>query len=268
MTALSKLWHTLGRAVSARGRSRGPRGGCGHAGVDYYYLGHHKCATNWMRAFIRPVCELAFYNYQARQGDRSSDILDPDRPHTFFIYVNATPAVLASVPDHALGFHLIRDPRDVLVSDYFSRKHSHRAGSPGKQVLRDYLLSHGLEDGLLHMLDHCNYFKQIRDWPLGERSNILTVRYEDMLADEQGTFRRILEHLALEIGERELTRIRKACSFKRLSGGRERGEEDQTHHFRKGVAGDWVNYLVPGSAIREAFYARYGDLTEKLGYEP
>lgn len=107
----------------------------GHSGVDCYYLGHHKCASNWMRAFVRQVCQVVGYNYDVIGGDRSNAISSRWRKHTFRLYVNSTPEDVATVPADARGFHLIRDPRDVLISDYFSRKNSHRVDTPEKAEL-------------------------------------------------------------------------------------------------------------------------------------
>jgi hypothetical protein len=55
-------------------------------------------------------------------------------------------------------------------------------------------------------------------------------------------------------------------SFQRLAGGRRPGEEDPASHYRRGVAGDWRNHLTPRHLV--AFRERFGDLPERLGYEP
>jgi hypothetical protein len=53
--------------------------------------------------------------------------------------------------------------------------------------------------------------------------------------------------------------------FEAQSGGRERGSEDVGSHYRKGIAGDWVNYFTREHA--EAFQDKFGDLVGRLGYE-
>jgi hypothetical protein len=238
-----------------------------HPASDIYYLGHHKCASNWMRKFMYEICQIISYNYIVFGGDSSKNIASRWRHHTCYLYVNSTTEHLESVPSHARGFHLIRDPRDVLVSDYYSRKNTHRVDTPWKRNLRDYLVAHDLEEGLLHMLDHCTYYEQIDGWNLGSRSNILDVRYEDLLVDEIGVFRKILQHLHISIPAEALQDIIESCSFKAMSGGRARGVEDQHSHYRKGMAGDWQLYMPKGGTVYKAFNNRFGRRLHSLGYE-
>ena len=62
-----------------------------------------------------------------------------------------------------------------------------------------------------------------------------------------------------------LARILKRHSFIRNTNGRKQGQENVTHHYRKGVAGDWRNYFTP--RVTKEFKQRYGDLLIELGYE-
>lgn len=236
--------------------------------AECYYLGHHRCASTWMRRFLRLVCGAIRFNYHIRGGggDGGGDVILPDGRHAFYLYVNSTPAALEEMPENALGFHLIRDPRDVLISDYYSRRYSHSMGGAWKAQLRDYLETHSQEQGLLHMLDHCTYFRQIEGWPLGTRPNVLEVKYEDLLGDESREFRRILEHLQITMSDARLDEITGRCTFNAVSGGRERGQEDIKSHRRKGVAGDWKGYFARYERLKTAFYDRYGEMLKELGY--
>ena len=56
-----------------------------------------------------------------------------------------------------------------------------------------------------------------------------------------------------------------AQRFEARTMGRERGVEDVTSHFRKGMAGDWINHFTREHT--EAFHAHFGDLLIRLGYE-
>jgi hypothetical protein len=53
--------------------------------------------------------------------------------------------------------------------------------------------------------------------------------------------------------------------FAAKAGGRDRGDEDQSSHYRKGVAGDWRNHFTP--VVEREFKDRWGDLVMTLGYE-
>jgi hypothetical protein len=54
-------------------------------------------------------------------------------------------------------------------------------------------------------------------------------------------------------------------SFEKWSEGRERGEEDSSAFYRKGIAGDWKNVFTERD--REIFKEAAGELLIRLGYE-
>jgi hypothetical protein len=55
-------------------------------------------------------------------------------------------------------------------------------------------------------------------------------------------------------------------TFSKMAGSaRTVGQVDENSHYRKGVAGDWVNHLT--EAHLEVFYRRYPGLVERFGYE-
>ncbi len=92
------------------------------------------------------------------------------------------------------------------------------------------------------------------------------LRYEDLIADDLGLLTRLLIHdLGLPVAEDRLHQIIMANRFERYTAGRRRGEEDRAHHYRKGVAGDWVNYF--SEPVKRAFKGRYGGLLVQMGYE-
>ncbi|MGB5967761.1 MAG: hypothetical protein WBG70_05460, partial [Spirulinaceae cyanobacterium] len=53
-------------------------------------------------------------------------------------------------------------------------------------------------------------------------------------------------------------------SFKKLSGGRKPGEENQLSHYRKGTPGDWRKYFKQETS--SFFRSITGDLTKQLNY--
>ena len=234
---------------------------------DLYYFGHHKCATHWMRRFLKPICRDLRYNYKVGGGRQPNGAATNSYQRTFFLFVNSRTKDIAGLPERLRGFHLIRDPRDAFVSNYFSRRYSHPIHSENQEELRHYLNEHDLEEGLVHLLRDDDAFRQMEDWDSDTFPNVMEVKYEELLADEFAVFSRILAHLGITVPQRRLRKIITKCSFERLSGGREPGEEDAQHHYRKGVAGDWTNHMPPGSRAFQEFDQRYGHLVEKFGYE-
>jgi hypothetical protein len=163
------------------------------------------------------------------------------------------------------GIHLVRDPRDLLVSAYFSHKFSHSTnGWPSLATHRYRLKSLTFEDGLLLEIDfNKSVFEAMADWKLNPF--ILELRYESVIEAELKYIQLICDWFEWNIPYHELLAIVNAATF-RVLASRNRGEEDLYSHYRKGVANDWMNYFTP--AVKQVFYSLYEPLLLKWGYEP
>src|SRR5215207_2983012 len=151
-----------------RRRVGGARTGSGPSADELLcYFGHHKCATQWMRRIIADVCpaigreQVIFNNPQDFDKDLAAAIPDPRR--TFLCYMNADVRYLRSI-GRLRGFHLVRDPRDVVVSAYFSHLHSHPLfGELGEH--REKLQSVPETEGILLELEGRKHqFQAMLDW--------------------------------------------------------------------------------------------------------
>jgi Sulfotransferase domain len=208
------------------------------------------------------------------------------------------------------AFHVIRDPRDIIVSGYFSHRNSRPADHPAASAWglahiaahRERLLSVDKEEGLLLEMEFARQeLLDLAEWDY-ERPEVLEVRMEDLSARPYEGFVDIFRHLELLPGEepsggrelasvwarrtlnrissrRGLTALRRpmpataeillgavyGLRFEAATKGRRAGVEDTASHYRKGVAGDWVNHFTQVHV--DAFDERYGGLLERLGYE-
>jgi hypothetical protein len=152
------------------------------------------------------------------------------------------------------------------VSTYFSWRYSHRIAEKKQRKIREDLKRLNTEDGLLYTLDHFYYYEEIVNWKLGSSPHVVDIRYEDLIADELGTFRRILSALEIQIADERLAAIASEASFESLSG-RKRGKENPRSHFRKGVPGDWKSYFGSDGPLKSAVYEKLEPLILRLGYE-
>lgn len=185
--------------------------------------------------------------------------------------------------------YVVRDGRDVVVSMYFFQVRHLRQRTPitGARAHRNFTYLFGpdydAEDvksnlpkyienlssrplGVIVGRRRSSQFKpwpeHIRDWI--NRNGLVVVRYEDFLKAGAEQLGRVAEYLNVKVGEELLKEIVENHSFEKLTG-RHAGDEDRSSFFRKGVAGDWIEYFTSDAA--QAFQEFAGTLLIDLGYE-
>jgi hypothetical protein len=105
----------------------------------------------------------------------------------------------------------------------------------------------------------------IEDGPALFGDGYTEVRYEDLLERPNEEVERLLGFLGVDTDERLVEHCVGSASFEKLSRGRERGQEDPSSFYRKGVAGDWKNHF--SEEDRRVFKEEAGELLIRLGYE-
>jgi hypothetical protein len=290
------------------------------------YFGHHKCASTWIWGILHHVARetgrthhLVIDDLTPRSHGPLRAIAPGGRTGTsrkfprseLAAHLNDADLVSCITADMEQvglvsaerGFHVIRDPRDLIVSAYFSHRNSHPVdGVPHLEEHRERLQAASKEDGLLLEMEFsAGALLDMADWDYG-RPEILELKMERLTADPYATFLDIFEHLGL-LSEEEPAearallrawtgRLRNRLSsrshlgalrsptpvsgetllgivyaqrFAAKAKGRRAGEENAHSHYRKGIAGDWVNHFTPAHV--EAFKDRFGNVVERLGYE-
>lgn len=283
------------------------------------YCGHHKCASQYIKTILGQSAILMGWSmkvdsipsqlpmgYHLREPFASRILAKQEMlargAYDLICLENADSEALAVLEAHHdyRGFHVIRDPRDIVVSGYFSHRYSHPRSeykSPWLWQHRSHLASlPDLESGLLAEIEFCStYFARLHEWNY-QNPNILEIRYEGLIVEPMVTFMQIYRFwgirvpafapLALaqllpnyvqyrlhgrslpkrtDLPQLVLWLLLRRHAFARKSGGRARGTENIEHHYRKGIAGDWRNYFTP--RLKDAFKQGYPNLLSKLGYE-
>jgi len=237
------------------------------------YFGHHKAASQWTGAILGDLAASLGLRTLTIYGSYDWD----GYPSLGAAVADASPDVLVDsnawqVDADSLGpvrrFHMIRDPRDMIVSGYFSHRYSHPEVFAELPPHRAELSALGIDAGLSREIEFSGQFiDAMSTWNYAQ-PHILEVRMEDVIEDPVAHWTAIVAHLGWPRPASDpefLAEILERHSFRRMAGGRDRGDLDIRHHYRRGVAGDWRNYLNVEHLAQ--IRRRYGDLVERLGYQ-
>lgn len=232
-----------------------------------FHVTHWKAGSTWLSRILGR-CDRARI-VRSRQG--VAHVLDdPIEPGGVYprVYLTREEFESVSLPASWRRFVVIRDLRDTLVSAYFSTKFSHRQNpeNPFLSEDRERLQTMGAKEGLSWMLDQPVVTKSAKIQDSWTRAEVPLIRYEDLVEHDIRILKRVLiDECEFSLSPHQVRRIVRDSRFERLSGGRTRGDEEITSHFRKGVPGDWRNYFT--GPLKKAFKERWGQLLITTGYE-
>lgn len=273
------------------------------------YFGHHRCGSNWIVNVVKEAGYLL--GLKLSKGLHRPQLFNFDLPSyvkkhdiDFLCYINADHTFVRKLVDFR-GFHVVRDPRDIVISSYFSHLHSHPTdGWPELIEHRKQLQSVSKEEGIFLEMGFRSWeFEHLRAWNY-TLPNVLEIKMEELSNKPAGEYLRIFRFLGLVadgqdqdelsplldafvmnlnklhflshgviplrlerrgLSVAQLRRSVERYSFSNLAGGRRKGEADVKSHYRKGQAGDWRNHFTDEHVQR--FKERYHGLLLKMGYE-
>jgi len=163
--------------------------------------GHHKCATMSLNTIAGAVCQRLGLRFGAVYDEFqiNNDLADYCRKKRidFVSYGNADTRYLQEMPEHK-GFHIIRDPRDIVVSAYFSHRNSHSTSTWTElQSHRANLQKLDKDEGIAEEIRfRQRSFDHLQSWNF-EQPNILEIRFEDLIGRHYESMLMIFDHLGL-----------------------------------------------------------------------
>jgi hypothetical protein len=227
------------------------------------HVTHWKAGSQWIRKILTDCCPERIVKPQL---DNAHISRQPVRRGAVYPTVYATRQELdqLALPSFVRRFVVIRDPRDTIVSLYFSTKISHKVIAPIIQERREHLEAVDVAQGLQYLIKESVAIAEIiRSW-LGGSDPLL--RYEDLLQNDEAILERVLlDHCKLPVSRQVLLEAVRNNRFEVLTKGRSRGHEDVAAHERKGIAGDWRNHFT--EPVKAAFKECFGNVLVEAGYE-
>jgi hypothetical protein len=240
---------------------------CGYQNI--YHCTMRKAASQWIQALFTDPLVYRYSGllpYVPRYYKwRHPQAIPPGRA-ALSLYLSYKRFETLPKPESHRAFFVLRDPRDIVVSSYFSSRNSH---TPMGDVLevRKVLQEKPMKEGLLYVIDHLakkRTFSGLRSWAIAADSGTTRLfRYEDLTGERQlDEVNELMRHCGIVIPPAELEGLLSRYSFSRMRSDRESAAP--TSHYRKGKPGDWQNYF--DDDVYAAFAAATGNLVDLLGY--
>jgi hypothetical protein len=187
----------------------------GQPGTTLAYFGHHKCGSTMILKVIEKVRRFLDLSHEHFHSPKvwgyetnhlTLDAVARQRRLDIVSYISADPALLGP-KDGLRGFHVIRDPRDIVVSSYFSHRYSHPTdGWPELVEFRKVLERLPKDEGLIENMKFTaklpidgwttDLFRTLREWDYGS-PNVLELRFEDLVANPYQGFLDVFDFLGL-----------------------------------------------------------------------
>jgi hypothetical protein len=239
---------------------------CEYANI--YHCAIRKTASQWVKAlFSDPLVyrHSGLLTYDPRYYHWSHPDLCPRGRIALSLFITRDRFDRINKPERHRAFYVLRDPRDLVVSSYFSNRDSH---SPMGDVphLRQALRDKPRKEGLIFLIDDLaakGRFASLKSWVEAPESDEVRIfRYEDLTGERQAEeVGELMRHCGIHIPPDDMAELLSRYSFARMN---DRQAAGAVSHYRKGEPGDWRNHF--DDDVQEAFARVTGDLVQRLGY--
>ena len=225
---------------------------------------HHKVGTVWFTSVLRHISEVTEVPFVRMARDACT------APLGVGFYLDSHSSNRPQPADTIRGSHLVRDPRDIVVSGYnyhlwSSEKWLHLPDPKwGGKTYQERLNELPLEEGLaMEIRSRRSLFRTMREWDYND-DRILELRYEDVFGNDEKLWNDLMSHWGMQGQDLERgVEIGVFHSFTNVKArSAARGKEKK--HLATGTPLQWQEKFTP--ALTKLIEAEAGDLITELGY--
>jgi hypothetical protein len=168
-------------------------------------------------------------------------------------------------PNNYKTFYITRDPRDIVVSWYYSMFKTH--APMGKvEKHRNYLQKVDIDEGLTYCIKKLSLkFAFMRTWFFNNDTNVYICRFEDLVANPIKEFDSILSHCNVDVPQNILEEVLHDYSKNKMrEKDLEKRKDKSLSHYRDKP----YSYTeIFKEKHYDLFYQLNGNLLELVGYE-
>ncbi|RUS86208.1 hypothetical protein EGW08_006003 [Elysia chlorotica] len=168
--------------------------------------------------------------------------------------------------------HMIRNPRDVVVSAYHHFKHM--KDQSFEEFLKNFISGNKYGG---HTPNQFNYLRQMAEFEKTHPDQpIMHIHFEDLKQDPAAVIKKLSQFIGTEASDEFCQTVASACGFANMKKADESRELPQVVNdmfngslkiYRKGAVGDWKNFFtVAQSEMFDQFVAE--QKKQGLGYIP
>ena len=217
---------------------------------DIIVVGFPKSGNTWMARLVGEILNspvvglLNFSRPIAMEGEGRPGIHAVYQLHTKPVHNESSPPLINQFKFNVDSWadekviHIIRDPRDIVVSAHFYWDR------------QDMSESIDMVERGTYPIGHDRWAHYVRAWGSVNSSNLYHIRYEDLLSDTHSQLIDIVNFLgfgtAFDIDEiiKRQSIYEKRKQIEKDGDSRQWGKNVQLKCLRKGISGDWKNHFT------------------------
>lgn len=163
--------------------------------------------------------------------------------------------------------YVYRDPRDLVISDYYSTLKTHEP-NPAVARLRDRLKKMTKEEGISYMIRYNDKLPVMRSWlELGKQDpHVMFMKFEDITTNPCENFRLVLDHCGIALSDQALREILSDYTKEKMRARDLGRREDKSESHYRFNSSSYLHEFT--DEHHRLFHNVTGDLIDVLGYPP